>query len=67
MKTKRQFSSNLLVAISLLQETQEILNKQGKNDINLAEIMKKQKIKSPLTIIEKCREYVDWQDIDGKF
>ena len=59
--------SNLIVAISLLQETQEMLNKQGTSDIILAEIMKKQKIKSPLAIIEKCREYVDWQGIDGKF
>ena len=63
---ERQFSSNLVIAISLLEGTQKILTESGQR-INLAKIMKDEKIKDPLSIIKKCREYVNWQDVDGKF
>ena len=51
----------------ILQETQKMLNDEGKHDISIAVILKEKKINKPELIIAECRKYVDWQDLDGKF
>ena len=69
MRPRENFSSELLIATLLLEHTQRILNERGGGtcDINVAGEMKKSRIRYPKEMIEKCREYIDWYDVDGKF